>query len=297
MRAHWMLLAVAFIYGLNYIIAREAMIEGGVPPNAFILMRVAFAALAFHLFHRQRLPHSWRLHAHLALCGLTGIALNQLLFFNGLKLSGPIQSSLIMTVTPVLVYVLSMLYLGTTFKWFKAIGVLMGMVGAILIIHTDDTGPFLNAPLGNLYVFLNATSYAIYLVIVKSLMVKYDPLLILKWVFTYGFLIVLGFGFKPLMHMDTSLWDGQVIGAILYVIIFTTYLAYRFNGQALKYVAPVIAGIYLYLQPVIATAASTVLGIERLDIKKSVAAVLILVAIWLVSSKETPWRRVRKVEF
>lgn len=284
--AHLALIAVAAIFGGNYIVARDVMVDGFISPNAFILIRVLSATVLFFLLHRSHVKFSTKEHIRLILCGLTGVAVNQLFFFNGLKLSGPIQSSLIMITTPVLVYLISLAFMGVKFSLIKSFGIVLGLSGAALIIYDSrSTGQFENALLGNTMVFINALSYAIYLVLVKPLMTKYNPVIVLKYVFLYGLIFVLPFGFIPFTRIDTGAFTQTTWLQILYVILLTTYMAYRLNGFALSKVSPTIVSIYLYLQPVIASILSILLGIELLDWNKSVAAMLIVTGIAFVSLK------------
>jgi drug/metabolite transporter (DMT)-like permease len=282
--AHLALLAVSTIYGINYIVARDVMVGGWIRPNAFIFLRVMVALILFFTLHRQHAQFSRNDHWRLVACGLTGVAINQLFFFNGLKLSGPIQASLIMVVTPVLVYLLSLIFLGNVFRWYKGVGILFGIFGTGLIIYQKEgIEQFENAYLGNILVFLNALSYAFYLVLVKPLMTKYPPVQVLKWVFFYGFIFILPFSIKPFIQTSFANFSMSTVCSIIYVVVATTYIAYRLNGFALSRVNPTVVSIYLYLQPVVAMLASIALGIESMNVKKSMAAALILVSILFVS--------------
>ena len=111
--AHLALFIVALVYGLNYIIAKDVMVGGYLHPFTFILLRVVTATFLLWItdlllvrdkVDKKDLPY-------LALCGLFGVAANQLLFFSGLKLTSPIHASLIMTCSPVLVLVMAQIFL------------------------------------------------------------------------------------------------------------------------------------------------------------------------------------------
>lgn len=285
-KAHVALAAVALIYGANYIIARDVMVREIIQPNAFILLRVVAATLLFFILHKRYDGFSKQDHIRMVLCGLTGVATNQLLFFNGLKLSGPIQSALIMTTTPVLVYLIAVVIGRSKFLWHKIFGISLGMLGAGLIIWQKDIGNFEHAWLGNIMVFINASSYAVYLIIAQSLMTKHPPVQVLKYVFAYGLLFVIPFALPSVAATKFhEIGYGESL-SILYVLLFTTYLAYRLNGFALGRVNATVVSIYLYLQPVVATLLSLFLAVEGLSMKKMIAAGLILVSILLVSREK-----------
>ena len=76
----------------------------------------------------------------------------------------------------------------------KAIGIGIGLTGALFVIlHQNNSSG--NAGLfGDLLIFLNASSYGLYLISVKPLMSKYQPITVIKWVFTFGLIGVIPFG-------------------------------------------------------------------------------------------------------
>ena len=101
-------------------------------------------------------------------------------------------------------------------------------------------------------VFINAMSYGIYLVIAKPLLKKYSPVTVITWVFFFGWLIVTPIGLNQAMEVDWMAMPVNIIWGVVYVVIFTTFLVYLLNIQALKVVSPSVASTYIYLQPVLA---------------------------------------------
>lgn len=293
-RAHLALFAVALIYGGNYIIAKEVMDEGYVMPLAFIFLRVSTATILFWIFHtvyvRERIQSKadW---LRLAICGLFGVALNQMFFFSGLKLTYPINASLIMTTTPVLVLVVSALLIGERITPAKLIGIVLGGSGAILLIAFGRSLQFsADSFRGDLFVFLNASCYGIYLVLVKPLMKRYNAITVVKWNFTFGLLFVAPFGIPELSASNFSAFPVTVWLSVAYVLIFTTFFAYLFNAYALRVVNPSVVSIYIYLQPLLAAALSLMVGLEKLTPNKWLAGILIFTGVFLVSYKKNPGR-------
>jgi drug/metabolite transporter (DMT)-like permease len=286
---HLALLAVAWIYGLNYIIAKDVMVEGYVQPYAFILLRVVSATLLFWLFfsskvHKQFSRVEW---GRLILCGLFGAAANQLFFFAGLEITGPINASLVITTNPVLVLFLSVLFFHHRVSWANILGIFLGLAGALLVI---TGGKFVSTidhiNIGDLYVFLNALSYALYLLIVKPLLIKYNPTHIITWVFTFGTLFVLPFGMEEISETPWHTFDLGIILSVVYVLFFTTFLAYLLNLWALSKVNVLVVSIFIYLQPIIAGTVSVLMGKDQLTLIKFGAGLLILAGILLVSLKK-----------
>lgn len=279
---------MAIIYGANYIIAKEVLDKEYIQPLGFILMRVFSGLCLFWLFSSifVREQIEWKDLPRLATCAVFGIATNQLFFFSGLKLTTPINASLIMTTTPMLVLIASALIIGERITSKKILGIFIGACGAILLIAYGKEVRFNQQRfLGDFFIFINAASYGIYLVIVKSMMKKYHAFTVMKWVFTIGFFIVLPIGFNQVAVVEWASFPTSIWWAVAYVLICTTFLTYLFNAFALKIVNPSIVSIYIYLQPLVAAILAILYAKDELSGVKLIAGLLIFVGVHLVSRK------------
>lgn len=284
--AHLALTAVALIYGINYIVAKDVM-AGYLEPRGFILLRAIGAASLFWLFHRK--AKSVRIERadwlRLAAAGFFGVAGNQILFFEGLNLTTPINASIIMTTNPIIVMVLSALILSERLTLAKIAGIILGAFGAIWLISGRGEVDLLdsNTSIGNLFVFLNATSYGIYLIVVKPLMAKYPPIQVIKWVFTFGLLYVLPIGGDQLVNAPWESWTTVISLEAGFVVLFTTFFAYLLNVYALKTVSSTTVSAYIYLQPLFASLFALSLGMDELSLRELGAAALIFIGVYLAN--------------
>ena len=174
-----------------------------------------------------------------------------LLFFHGLSLTSPIDASIIMTSTPVIVLFLSVFILKEKITSRKFLGIIIGGIGALLLILYGKKAGGTSSVLGNLFVLANACSYALYLVLVKPLMKKYQALTVISWVFLFGFVFVFPFGIKDFLSTPFELFTLNTYLTVAFVVLGTTFLTYLFNAYALSYVSPSVSGSYIYLQPVV----------------------------------------------
>lgn len=252
--AHLALAIVALTYGGNYLVAKGLMPDL-VGPSGFIVLRVTGALLLFGLLlllrpqkvDRRDLPR-------MAFCGLTGVGINMLLFFNGLSETSPVNASLIMTVNPILVLLASSVALGMPIIRRRLYGVILGGIGAAAILVWSSSGSMVHATWqGDLMILLNATSYAFYLVAVKPLMAKYRPLTVITWVFLFGWLFSTPIGWNQAMAIDWSLFGPREWAGVVYVVGATTFLVYLLNIFALQQLPPTVVSVYIYLQPLLAT--------------------------------------------
>ena len=241
------------LYGASHVVAKGVM-PNFVTPNVFILFRVVGATALFWIIKlfliKEKVDKTDMLR--LAACGLFGVALNQLFFFNGLNLTSAINSGIIMTLNPIFVVGLSYFILKEPISKKRAIGITLGATGAILLTLTAGTGSG-DSSLGDLFLFINAVSYAVYLVLVKPLMVKYKPLTVITYVFSFGLIYVLIYPptITEFLNTDFASFTNEAITKIAYVVLGVTFLTYLLTVYSLKTVSPTVSSAYIYLQPIL----------------------------------------------
>lgn len=277
----------ALIYGINFTVAKEVM-PHYIKPFGFILLRVFGAAILFWitgLFIKKE-KIATKDFSRILMASIFGTALNMLTFFKGLSLTTPISASVIMVSTPIIVLTFATIFLNEKATKRKLIGIFIGMFGAILlIVYGKSLGTATNGVLGNFLVFINAASYALYLITIKNLTKKYHPLTIAKWLYLFGFILVIPFGIREFLEVDFVNLPQFAVVRIAYVILFTTFFAYMFNLFAIKKLKPTTLSIFIYLQPVIASVYALFVGSDSLNLVKIVATVLIFTGVYLVTRK------------
>ncbi len=219
------------------------------------------------------------------LAALFGIVINQMCFYEGLNLTTPINASLMMTSTPIIVLLVSSFMLREKISATKIIGVLLGTTGTVLLLLHSGRGKVEGLFTGDLLVLINASAWACFLVTVKPLMHKYNPFTILKWIFFLGFLIILPFGYQDFIRTDWTALTAEAWWAFAFVIVFATLFNYYLNSAVMKFVNPSLAGSYIYIQPPIAAMIAIFLGKDYFDLEKSSYLVVILSGVYLVSMR------------
>lgn len=291
-KAHLALFIVALIYGANYSIAKLILDPQHIMPLNLVLIRVGAGASLFAIFHqlfiREKIKRAD--FGRFLLCAVTGVVINQSFFIAGLKFTTPINASLIMTTTPILVLVTAAIIIKERITNRKILGIALGLTGAValILLKNGNINWELDNLKGDLMILINAISYGTYLVFVKTLMKKYHPITIVKWIFLIGFVIMLPIGGPGFSEIDWQSFPTAVWWALFYVLIATTFLAYLLNVTALKVVNPSVVSIYIYLQPLIATVIALMIGKDVLTFWKVAAGVLIFVGVYLVSWTRSP---------
>lgn len=262
-------------------------------PMQLIFIRLLGGLIIFWLFQRLFVPEKVKKKdlLMLAVCGIFGFALNQSLFYEGLNLSTPVDASLIHVLNPVFVIIFASLILGEKVTREKAVGILLGASGVIILVLNGRSFTF-NADhvLGNILILLNMIFYALYLVLIKPLIGKYHTTTILKWVSFFGFLFILPFSIKPTLDINFREISFLSWLGISYIIILNTFVAYLLINFALKTVTATVVSYYSYLQPLIATLFSLTLGQGGITWAKALAALLIFLGVYLVNSNKNKTR-------
>ena len=276
------------IYGLTFTIAKDVM-PVYLKPYAFILLRVSGGTLVFWTFglfiKKQKIEKSD--YKKIVLASFFGITLNMLSFFKGLSLTTPISASVMMVTSPIMVLLFSSLLIRKVIGKQRVLGVFIGLIGALLLITLGSCsdGNTANSNWGNFLVFVNAASYGLYLVLAKNLIVKYHPIVFVKWLYLFGLVFVIPFGYSELMEVDWQEIPSNIYWNIGFVIIFTTCVTYAFNLYGLSKLKPTTVSVFIYLQPVIATIYALTVGSDSLNLVKISATLLIFLGVYLVTKQ------------
>ena len=284
-------LGATAIYGLSHTIAKGVMPDY-VAPFGFIMLRVIGAASLFWLasFFGPKEKIEKKDYLRMLLCAVLGMGINMLVFFKGLALSTPINSAVLITITPIIVLIFSALLIKEKIPVRKIIGILIGLAGALALIlygsEIRDDAP--NIPLGNFFILLNAIFYALYLIVAKTLIDKYHPLTFMKWLFSLGILLCLPFGYQELIEIEWANLPFEALWKIVFVVVGTTFCTYLFNIFALTQLKASTVSAFIYLQPLIGILYAVVTGQDVLTVIKVLAACLVLSGVYLASRKQQP---------
>ncbi len=290
-KRHLALLAAfgaSFIYGVNHTLAKGLM-PTYIKPFGFIMLRVLGAALLFWItsffFKKEKIDRKdWK---RIILCALFGMTINMLAFFKGLALSTPINSSVVITITPVILLLLSIFFLKEKVGWMKSLGIGIGLIGALVLIlfgvKTQENAP--NIPLGNTFFLVNATAYAVYLILVKPLTSKYSSITLMKWFFLIAVFTNLPVALPEFLEVEWAELPMRVIWIMIFVVVGTTYLTYLFNVFALRELQPSTIGAFIYLQPLLAAGFAMLVGADKLTTIRIIAAILIFTGVYLSTKK------------
>lgn len=289
-KAHLAVLTANFIFGSNFAVVKY-ITPSYLPPLSLNVVRILVSLLLFWGLWLIQKPTARIQRQHIprfVLCAITGVVINQILFIKGVSLTTSIHSALLSLATPIFITLIAAWVLRERFTLLNGAGLILGIGGAaILILLKDQAHGGSDIILGDVLVLINAISYAFYLVWVRPLMKVYSGVQILRWIFTFGAILIIPFGLPDFMATDWQQFDVQHALGLVYVAVGATFFAYLFNVYGVGIIGASATGAYIYTQPVFAAAIAIFIAHEPATPVKALAALLIFGGVYLANYRKT----------
>lgn len=292
-RVHIALFFVSLLYAILFSWAGQIM-PNHLSAEGFVFLRIVFATTLFHLiaFFQKSEKINWKLHLkEFAICGFFGTSANMFLFFKGLESTYPINGAILMLFTPLFVAILDHFRVQKWPNWQFTLGFVAAATASFLLIAGKGAKFSEKTILGDIWIAINAILYAVYLVRVKKLTAVYSPISVNRWTFSFGLLYITPIGLLPFTQTQFQNIPSDIWLKISYILIFTSFLVYLLNAYSVKKAGPTLAGLYIYLQPLLATVIAFILQTDQLSLEKITLIITVLAGVF-VATKFTP-----KVQF
>ena len=275
------------IYGINHTVAKMVM-PIYIGSLGLVFLRVLGATIIFwtiSLFFKTK-PIEKKDRLTILKCGLFGMSINIAAFIAGLDYSTPVNSSILIIISPIFVVILSFFIFKNKISFIKILGIILGFIGAMILILTADSNSSIgrNIPLGNFLFIVNSISYAYYLIIVKPMAEKYDLITLFKWLFLIGLIFNFPLGINQFLDVDWAslpLWEA--ILPMVFVVVGTTCMTYFLNGYALSKITSTEVAVFMYLQPIIGILFAIFTKSDSINLIMFIASVLIFTGVYLTS--------------
>ena len=284
-RAHGAMLLAMVLFGLMATFSKDVLTRGGITGPQLVAFRVIGAALIFWLgslfVPQQRIERRDLLKV--AGAGFFGFAVAQGGYIVGLSFTSPINATIELTTMPIFTLILSSILLHQRITARRALGIIMGFTGAVLLISRTTAGDGRPTDFrGDLLILVSQVGYAFYLTHYSAVIRKYDAFTFNKWTFTFASLFILPF---TLSHMARIPWSDLSIKTgleLVYIVVGATFFTFLLVVFAQRRLLPTTVSVYNYVQPFVAVVASTVMGLAVPQWMHAIAAALIFTGVWLV---------------
>jgi drug/metabolite transporter (DMT)-like permease len=289
-RAHLSMLTATLLFGINYWIAKGLMPNHLLPMQIIFLRVLGTLIIAWILQMSVKELRTLKIdradYPRLILSSLAGIAINQMMFFTGLNLTTPVDAAIINSANPILVLLFAAWLLKERIGISQLGGIALGATGALMLVLLGNPLSLKGGNLtGNLFIMVNIAVWSLYLVISKPLMEKYNPILMIRWMFLIGFIAIFPFSIRQAMDINFSSFDSYTWFSLLYIIVGTTFLAYFFITFSLKRLSSSVVAYYTYIQPILVAAIGIIVFAERISWVKIVSGLLVFAGIYFVTRK------------
>ena len=186
---------------------------------------------------------------------------------------------------PIFAMILSALILKEPITGKKALGVLMGCSGALILILTstahssDKVGDFR----GDLLCLCAQIAFALYLSLFKRLVQRYSVFTTNKWMFLWATLMILPFTWSHVSEVisrpipSKSWWEAG------YVVFFGTYISYILTMVGQRALRPTVVSVYNYVQPIVSVIVSVLTGLGVIKASHALAVLLVFSGVWFVT--------------
>ena len=294
LKGHSSMLGANVMWGLMSPVAKFVMVGGAVTPLVVTDLRITGAMVLFWIASFFQKPERVAPKDLLKLLGasLLAIVFNQGCFIFGVGLTSPVDASIITTSMPLLAMVLAAIYLKEPITGKKVLGIAVGATGALLLILGSHQVSEAKAAgnhyiWGDLLVLLAQFSYALYFVLFKNFVNKYSLITIMKWMFTYAFICALPFSYNDLLHTEWKSLQNTEIGALVFIVVGSTFVSYVLIVIGQKNLRPTVAGMYNYVQPLVASIVAVCWGMDTFNFVKIISVALIFGGVYLVTGSRS----------
>ncbi len=217
---------------------------------------------------------------------MLGLFLTQMSFLKAITMTTSIDLSITNTCTPIMTMFVAAVALKEPITGKKIGGVLVSLVGVLILIFNSvglGGGASETKPLGIVLTILNGLTFALYLGIFRPLISKYNVVTFMKWMFLFSMIVALPFNARHFFQLPFGQMDTKVLWQVAYVVVFATFVAYFLIPVGQKRLRPTLVSMYNYVQPIVATIISIIIGLDHITWKKLVAMVLVFVGVWIVN--------------
>ena len=283
-RVHVILLLGQICFASLPVVGRMALL-GHLPPAGIVLVRMCGGAIVFTIVARVRTRGSLAIARRdipfLIFCALLGVAANQELFIHGLARSTATNASVLGATIPVFTALAAIALGREPARMRRLIGIAIAVAGAALLVGIENLSIRSDTVAGSAMVLANSFCYGTYLVIVRPLAERYDPIALLALMFVAGVPMVAPLGIDA-WAAAPPLTAGD-IATLAFLVAVPTVGAYTLIQTALKTAEASLVAVYVNLQPLFAALGAYVLLGEQPTLRTAGCGLIVLAGVWLAA--------------
>ena len=279
-KGHLAMLMANVLWGCMSPSSKIVLSSGLINAISLTTFRMLGAAIVFWIAsiftRKEHVPHEDL--KHLFFAALFGIVFNQGTYIFGVSQTSPIDATIVATSTPIITMIIAAFYLKEPITGTKILGIFVGAAGALTLIlsgqQTAVTGNGSNNVWGDILCLIAQCSFSIYVVVYKGLIGRYSPVTLMKWMFTYSAICTIPFSYNSVV-------------SIAVVVLGGTFFAYLLVPIGQRILRPTVATMYNYVQPIIASIITVIVGLDTFGLMKSIAIALVFLGVYIVTRSKS----------
>lgn len=285
-----LLILATILWGGNFVIGRA--VTGDIPPITLAFLRWCTAFVVFFPIAFLRTKREWpMLKKYLPIVlvlAITGVALFNTLVYIGVHYTTSINASLMNSSTPIIIYILSFLFLKERLSKFQIAGTLISLLGVLFIISGGSFQSLLAFTFnkGDLIVLVAVFCWSIYSLLIKQYAGRLPGYSTFLITITIGAVLLAPFALYELMHTTITInWSASTIGAILYVGILASIVAFLSWNTGVVALGANNASIYLNFIPVFAALFAVIFLDEKIVLVQIIGGLAVVSGVILTNKK------------
>ena len=290
LKGHVAMLTANVLWGCMSPSSKIVLSSGLVNAISLTTFRMLGAAIVFWIasffMPKEHVPHEDL--KDLFFAALFGIVLNQGSYIFGVSMTSPIDATIVATSTPIITMIIAAFYLKEPITGTKILGVFVGAAGALTLILSGQQASAGGGNVwGDLLCLFAQCCFSIYVVVYKGLIGKYSPVTLMKWMFTYSAICTIPFSYSSVSSIDFATLPLSIYLNIAVVVLGGTFFAYLLIPIGQRALRPTVATMYNYVQPIIASIITVIVGLDTFGLMKSIAIVLVFLGVYIVTRSKS----------
>jgi drug/metabolite transporter (DMT)-like permease len=262
---YFLLFIQQLIASMTHIVGKDALET--LPPPIALLLRTTLASISLlivvtikrkklNLFKGITQKDLFRL----AILGFLNVLTNQFIYFEGLHLTSPADSSLLYAMTPAIVFLFLLFMHGEKTNWKKTAGIAVALTGTAIVMFEHGATLSSDHTKGNILIFIAVIAWSMFTILGKPLIPKYGALRVTAIHFLFGTILFLPIGLvSPDLPMIQHI-EGKIWTEIIYLGVIGSCLNYILWYYALGKLDTSKVAIFQNLQPILTTIIALILG-------------------------------------
>jgi len=275
------LLLMALFWGGTFIAGR--LLVGEVEPFAAAFLRFTIASIVLLIItlrtHKKLPPVQRNQWFPLLILGLSGVFAYNVFFFRGLQLIEAGRAAVIIANNPIVIAIFAAIFFGERLNPLKAVGILLSVCGAVVVISQGDPASLLDNGIGtgDLYILGCVGCWVTYSLVGRSVMRSFSPLVAVTYSSLIGALLL--FPAACLEGLLKQIADYSLTAwlSLFYLGLCGTVLGFIWYYQGIQKIGSTRAGQFINFVPISAILLSAWLLEEPLTTS-------LLIGVFLVSS-------------